>query len=87
MSSIQIKHVPEDMHEAARRRAASQGKTLTDYALGLLREDLELPTVEEWIERVKSRKPIRGIDAVASIHEAREEREEELTQNWQPRGF
>ena len=77
MSSIQIKHVPDDIHEAASKRAADEGMTLGDYVLKLIERDLALPTQREWLVSLAEREPVE-VDVPALLRELREERDEEL---------
>lgn len=81
MSAIQIKNVPESVHTELRERAHKQGQSLSDYVRRLIEVDLALPTPDEWLERVRTRKPVRGISSeriVELIHEGRRERDEQI---------
>jgi hypothetical protein len=44
MGAIQVKDVPEELHEALRRRAIQEGMTMADDGLDLIRRDLGLPS-------------------------------------------
>ncbi|MGH3838380.1 MAG: FitA-like ribbon-helix-helix domain-containing protein, partial [Pseudonocardiaceae bacterium] len=50
MGAIQIKNVPEDLHEALRRRATHEGMDLQSYLLRVIRRELSLPSETEWLE-------------------------------------
>jgi plasmid stability protein len=52
VSAIQVKNVPEDLHEALRERAAAEGKTLGEVILEALRRDLRRQTMRAWLDRV-----------------------------------
>ncbi len=78
MGAIQIKNVPEGLHDAIRSRAAEEGRTVSDYVLDLIRHDLEVPTMRAWLARLRTHEPVEPFDSVALIHELREEREQEL---------
>lgn len=81
MSAIQVKNFPEDLHAKLRKRAASQGRSVSGYVTEVLRRDLELPTWDQWFKTLKTRKPVRGIsreDVLEAIHEGREERADQL---------
>jgi antitoxin FitA len=80
MGAIQVKDVPEELHEALRRRAIEQGMTLADYVLDLIRRDLGLPSRREWFERLATREPVnlRPGEAAEALHAARAEREAQL---------
>ena len=55
MPSIQVKHVPDDIHATLRRRAAAAGQSLQDYLLSLLTEEAATPTANEVLERAGQR--------------------------------
>jgi antitoxin FitA len=80
MGAIQVKDVPEELHEALRRRAVEQGMTLADYVLDLIRRDLGLPSRREWFERLATREPVnlRPGEATEALHAERAEREAQL---------
>jgi plasmid stability protein len=80
MGAIQVKDVPEELHEALRRRAAEQGMTLADYVLDLIRRDLGVPSRREWFERLATREPVklRPGQAAEMIRAERAEREAQI---------
>jgi plasmid stability protein len=78
MGAIQIKNVPEELHDVIRSRAAQEGKTVSDYVLGLVKRDLETPTIAEWLARLKTREPVEPFDSVELLHQVREEWDQEL---------
>jgi hypothetical protein len=80
MGAIQVKDVPEELHEALRRRAIQEGMTMADYVLDLIRRDLVLPSRREWLERLASREPVDlgPDDVVEALQAARAEREAQL---------
>ncbi|HEC08777.1 MAG TPA: hypothetical protein ENI86_04295 [Acidimicrobiales bacterium] len=75
MPSVQVKHVPEDVHAALRRRAAESGQSLQEYLLGLLTRAASRPTLDEVLDRVERRSGGRApfADAVEAVHAVREE--------------
>jgi antitoxin FitA len=77
MSFIQVKHVPAELHEAVRARAAEEGMTISDYVLDLLQRDLSLPSRRQWLARLESRQPV-DVQAAAMLDAVRTEREDEL---------
>ena len=76
MSNIQIKNVDPDFHEAARQRAASEGHTLGEYLLELIRRDLLKPSRREWLARAAAltRTAIENEVLLAGRDRDREER-------------
>lgn len=72
MKMIQVRNVPDEIHRELKVRAARQGVSLSDYVLELARQDVMLPTVEEWMARVESKPFIESdISAAEIIREAR----------------
>ena len=79
MGHIQVKDVPEPLHDELRRRARLGNTTVRDYVLGLIEKDLSLPTRDEWFSRLRSRAPVEPAgDAADLVREGREERDEQL---------
>lgn len=60
MASLQLKNVPEEVHAELRRRADAEHVSLRDYVLRILVRELELPTMAEWLEQVRSDEPVSG---------------------------
>ena len=52
MTSLQIRNVPDDLHRQLKARAALEGQSLSEYALGELRRAMQRPTRREVAERV-----------------------------------
>ena len=52
MKSLQIRHVPDELHRQLKARAALEGQSLSEYALGELRHAIRRPTTRELAERV-----------------------------------
>ena len=79
MGNLQIKNLPDDVHDELRRRAAEQGLSLRDYVVRLIRNDLAKPSAKEWLAaldelpRTKLDRPVADY-----IRQDREEREEHL---------
>lgn len=80
MGAIQVKNVPEELHERIRERARATGSTISDCVLELLAEEFGGPTLKEWIARIEEREPVdlTGVDVAEIIREGREERVTEL---------
>jgi hypothetical protein len=53
MSNIQIKDVPEEVHERLRRRAERANMSLRDYVLSLIDRDLATPSKEDWLRSLR----------------------------------
>ncbi len=70
--------MPEDVHDAVRRRAEEEGLTLRAYLLAVIERDLALPSRAAWLRELATLEPVTGIDASRAVREAREERDHEL---------
>lgn len=53
MAAIQVKNVPDDLHEALRARARAEGKTVGEVILEAIRRDLRTQEMRAWIDRVR----------------------------------
>lgn len=76
---LQIRGVPGELRERLRRRAASKGTSMSQYVIQVLKDDLERPTLAEWLKEVEKFEPIPGIDSVALVREVRREAEERMS--------
>lgn len=76
MANLQIKNLPEELHEELRRRAHDEGMTVRDYVLRLIQHDQARPTKAEWWARIRALPPVDlGRPAAELIAEDRAERE------------
>jgi plasmid stability protein len=75
MKMLQICNVPDDVHRRLKARAAMEGKSLSELALGELRRSLERPTRRELVERVRAREQASvselAVEAVRAERQAR----------------
>lgn len=80
MAAIQVKDVPDDLHEALRQRAAERGVTLGQYLLELIRRDLRKPRLETWAQgyRTIEERTGQAPNVAAALREARHERDDEV---------
>lgn len=59
MKTLQIRNVPDDVHARLKARAALEGMSLSELALGELRRAAERPSRRELLERVRGRSSAR----------------------------
>lgn len=81
MGAIQVKNVPDDLHDRLRARARVEGRSLSDYVLDVLQRDLAMPTMRDWLEELKRDEPVVGVSStriVELIHEGRAERDAQI---------
>ena len=55
---IQLRHVPDSLHQQLKSRAALAGLSLSDYLIREARKIIERPTSEEIFERLAHRSRI-----------------------------
>ena len=72
---IQIRNVPDPLHQTLKSRAALAGMSLSDYLLAELRRVAERPTLDELRARLASRTgpnlSVAPVDAVRAERDAR----------------
>ena len=70
---LQIRNVPEAVHRKLKARAATLGMSLSEYLLLEIRLAADRPCVEEWRERLASRRrPAKKIDPTAELRRERD---------------
>jgi len=72
MKMIQIRNVPDELHQALKIRAVREGVTMSELILRELPAIASQPSLEEIMLRAQRRKPVEGIDSIPDI--LREER-------------
>lgn len=71
MANLQVKNVPDDLHNKLRRIAAREGTTVREVVLQAVIRRIRM---EEFRERLAVRDPVDlGVPAAALVAEAREE--------------
>lgn len=65
MTSLQIRNVPDDLHRRLKARAALEGQSLSEYALGELRRAMQRPTRRELMERIAAFERITVTESAA----------------------
>lgn len=55
MPSVQIKNVPDDVHQVLQRRAAAAGQSMQEYLLLRLTVDARTEALDEVLERAGQR--------------------------------
>ncbi len=72
---IQIRNVPDAIHRTLKARAATAGRSLSDYLLAEIREIAERPTMEEMRERLRRYEPVvLSTPAAQAVREERDSR-------------
>ncbi len=72
--NMHLRDVPDDVHAELVDRASNCGKTLRQYVLDVLVSHTEVPTMDEWLDRVARRRALAlKVDVVAALRESRDE--------------
>ena len=72
---FQLRDVPDDLHRVLKARAASAGKSLSDYLIAHIRRHAEYPTVEELRQRLQARTRVHPtVPPAQMIREERDRR-------------
>lgn len=58
VTTLQVRDVPEDVSRTLKERAAASGRSLSEYALGILARDARQPTIAELTARIRDRQRI-----------------------------
>lgn len=73
---IQVRNVPDALHEELIRRARARGQTLTDYIQELLEREVARPEPAEVFRRIRQSSPVELPEpAAVLIREERGKRE------------
>jgi malonyl CoA-acyl carrier protein transacylase len=77
MGNLQIKNVPEALHDELRARADGAGLTLRDYVLRLLERELAVPA--DWRQRLARLPEVdASVDVMDELGQTREGRTEQI---------
>ena len=76
MASLQVRDIPDELHERLRRCARRRNSSMSAIVLRAVERELDWA---EWQERWESIPPLDvDLDVVATLDEVRRERDEEL---------
>ena len=76
MAALQVKNVPEDLHEQLRERAEAEGTSISELVLVAIRRELSRPRMQVWLDEVSHDAPtkVKRRDIVSAIAESRRTR-------------
>ena len=58
MPNLQVKNLPDELHARLRARAAREHTTLSELVTRLLRRELALPPMAEWLDELGNLEPV-----------------------------
>lgn len=64
---IQLRNVPDSLHRKLKARAGRAGMSLSDYLIQEVGRSAERPTLEELLERVRTRSPVEVTESPAEV--------------------
>ncbi len=74
MANLQIKGLPDALHEALRARARAERVTLSELTTGMLERELAILSMQSWLQkRAQSSLTKAEIDSVALIDAIRDD--------------
>lgn len=75
MATIQVKQLPAELHAALKERAAAEGVSLSELVTRMLRRELALPSMSQWLAELGRAPTHHAVDVLASLDAVRDERE------------
>ena len=76
MAALQVKNLPEDLHEQLRERADTEGTSISEIVLAAIRRELSRPRMQIWLDEISRDAPtqVKRRDIVSAIAESRRAR-------------
>lgn len=75
---VQIRNMPEKLHRTLKSRAAQAGMSLSAYLLRELKRSADKPSIEEILERIRKREPIRDVSGADLVRQGRAQRDAQV---------
>ena len=73
MANLQVKGLPDDLHDELRRRAEADGTTMSDLVTRMIRRELAVPSLANWLAELATRPARDGdLDVEALMDEIRQ---------------
>jgi hypothetical protein len=83
-TDLQIRGIPVKTRDALRRKAESQGLSMSQYLIDLVQRDVEKMPLDEWLAMVRKNPPVDlgGLSAADIIREDRAEQDAHWDEIW-----
>lgn len=75
VATLEVRNLPDDVHEMLRRRAAAAGVSLTALVAAVLSESPAVPTTDEWLAGRHGRqvRADEDVDVTALLDDVRQD--------------
>lgn len=71
MANLQVKDLPDALHEALRRRALEERVSLSQLVTGMIERELRIAAMNEWLRGNRQASPRLDLDSAALIDDVR----------------
>jgi post-segregation antitoxin (ccd killing protein) len=71
MANLQVKDLPDALHEALRRRALEERVSISQLVTGMIERELRIAAMNEWLRGNRQASPRLDLDSAALIDEVR----------------
>lgn len=74
VATLQVKQLPDDLHAALKARAAAEGMSLSELVTVMLRRELALPSMAQWLRELRAAPTRDGVDVLGALDSVRDGR-------------
>ncbi|MEV1129781.1 hypothetical protein [Agromyces sp. NPDC049794] len=71
MANLQVKDLPDALHEALRRRALEERVSISQLVTGMIERELRIAAMNEWLRGNRQASPRLDLDSAALIDQVR----------------
>lgn len=71
MANLQVKDLPDALHEALRRRALEERVSISQLVTGMIERELRIAAMNEWLRGNREASPRLDLDSAALIDDVR----------------
>ena len=71
MANLQVKDLPDALHEALRRRALEERVSISQLVTGMIERELRIAAMNEWLRGNRQASPRLDLDSAALIDDVR----------------
>ena len=71
MSNLQVKGLPDQLHDALRERALAERVSISQLVTGMIERELRIAAMNDWLNGNRQASPRLDLDTAALIGEVR----------------